>query len=101
MPETRGWGKSIQSETFLTKKESLVLKLEDTEIELSLTDWEKDGLKIGFNVEGLGQGTFNKQPYANEKIAKQEYARIAQNIKEEKYFVEIHPNGELKLRIIN
>lgn len=66
-------------------------------LKIDLNDWEKGGLKITIQVEGLGHGYYNDEPYSDKETALREYDRILAQVQSGNYRLEVHDKHELKL----
>lgn len=76
--------------------EKVVIKV-PPKINLNLVDWGKNGLRIGVEIEGLGQDVFNEQPYSDKETAIKEYQHILEQINKGNYSIELLSRERLKL----
>ena len=70
-------------------------------IKLHLIDWERSGLRIGFSVDGIGYGRFNKEPYPDRETALKEYERVLARVRKGNYILEICGRNRIKLVLID
>ncbi len=79
--------------------EKIIIK-ENFLIDLDLIDWDKKGLRISFDVKGIGQGIYNKNPYLSKEEALKEYEKVLGAVKSGKYHLVLYKKKGLKLNLI-
>ncbi len=77
----------------------LSVKLRPRLLTLRLDYWKKSGLRLKYTLEGIGDGTFNSEPYSDEKEARKAYECLIENIRKGNVVFELYPYERVEIRL--
>lgn len=90
----------IENDEIPLDLETIVIK-SNSVLQVSLSDWEKAGLRIGVSIEGFGSGYFNEEAYSDKEFALKEYKQVLSEVQKGNYSIELYGQNKLKLLLKN